>query len=321
MQAAVRSVYGPPEVVSLQDIPTPKPGKGEFLLRVHAATVNRTDCGFRSAEYFIVRLFAGLIHPRNRVLGCEFAGEVVEVGEGVTGVSVGQRLFGFNDTRFGAHAEYMILKEDDAFAVIPYGLSYTDAAPITEGAYYALTDLRAAKVVAGQSILINGGTGAIGSAAIQLAKVMGLEVTAVCGPNHVALVRSLGADTVLDYSTEDFTKLNTRFDVVFDAVGKSSWKKCKPLLKQRGVYVSTELGPYWQNPLLALFTPLTSKKRVLFPIPAITKETVQYLGELVARGEFRPLIDKYTHLEDIVDTYRYVERGVKVGNVVIRISE
>lgn len=317
MKAAVHRVYGPPETVSVERIDVPVPAKDELLVHVRATTVNRTDSGFRSAEYFVSRFFSGLFRPKFNVLGNEFAGDVVATGDAVTSASIGDRVFGFNDVRFGAHAEYMIVKDSDAFAAIPEGLSYAEAAPITEGAHYALCNLRAAKVEAGQSILVNGGTGAIGSAAIQLSKAMGLTVTAVCGPDHIELVRSLGADSVVDYSRQDFTTLGDRFDVVFDAVGKSTWAKCKPLLTERGIYMSTELGPYLQNPLFALFTPLAGGKRLLFPLPTISKDDVGYLRDLVATAKFRPLIDRYTTFDDIVETYRYVEKGFKVGNVVV----
>lgn len=317
MKAAVYREYGPPETVFVERIDVPVPAKDELLVRVRAATVNRTDSGFRSAEYFVSRFFSGLLRPKFNVLGNEYSGDVVAVGETVTSARIGDRIFGFNDVRFGAHAEYMIVKDSDTFATIPDGLSYAEAVPITEGAHYALCNLRAAKVKAGQRILINGGTGAIGSAAIQLSKVMGLTVTAVCGPDHVELVRSLGADRVLDYSREDFTALGDRFDVVFDAVGKSTWAKCKPLLTERGIYMSTEFGPWLQNPLFALFTPLTGGKRLLFPLPTINQDDVNYLRDLVATSKFRPLIDRYTTLDDIVETYRYVEKGFKVGNVVV----
>lgn len=317
MKAAVYREYGPPETVSVERVDVPTPAKDELLVHVRATTVNRTDSGFRSAEYFVSRFFSGLFRPKFNVLGNEFAGDVVATGDAVTSASIGDRVFGFNDVRFGAHAEYMIVKDSDAFAAIPEGLSYAEAAPITEGAHYALCNLRAAKVKAGQTILINGGTGAIGSAAIQLSKAMGLTVTAVCGPDHIELVRSLGADSVVDYSRQDFTTLGDRFDVVFDAVGKSTWAKCKPLLTERGIYMSTELGPYLQNPLFALFTPLAGGKRLLFPLPTISKDDVDYLRDLVATSTFRPLIDRYTTLENIVETYRYVEKGFKVGNVVV----
>lgn len=318
MKAAIHRRYGPPEVVSISDVPTPALQDGEFLVRVHATTVNRTDCGFRSAVYVISRLFSGLLKPRHNILGCEYAGEVVEV-RGVEGVRIGDRVFGFNDSRFGGHAEYMSVRRSDAFALIPETMSYIDAAPLTEGSHYALCDLRVANVGAGTTILIYGATGAIGSAAVQLARVMGAEVTAVCGAAHLDLVRSLGADRVIDFTSSEFSDLRETYDVVFDAVGKLSWSRCKPLLTKRGCYISTELGPRYENPLLALLTPLLGGKRLLFPLPTITKDDVELLRSLSIEGRFRPLIDRVMSLDEIVDAYRYVETGQKIGNVVIAV--
>lgn len=320
MKAAVYEKYGPPEVVQVKEVEKPVPKDKEVLIKVHASTVNRTDCGFRSAEYFIVRFFSGLFTPNNKTLGNEFAGVIEAVGEKVTGFSPGDKVFGYNDSHFGAHAEYMTMKEDDAIAVMPAHLTYTEAAPITEGGHYALCDIRAAKISGGQQVLINGATGAIGSAAVQLVKYFGAEVTAVCGGKHLELVKSLGADEVIDYGTQDFTRINKTFDVVFDAVGKSSFGKCKPILKKKGVYISTELGYMSQNPFLAIITPLTGGKKVLFPLPTISKKDILFLKELVETGHFKPVIDRSYPLEKIVDAYHYVETRQKTGNVVITLS-
>lgn len=319
MKAAVYTQYGPPEVARLAEVEKPVPKDNEVLIRIHASTVNRTDCGFRSAEYFIVRFFSGLFRPKNPILGCEFAGEIEAVGTHVSAFKPGDQVFGFNDTKFGGHAEYLTLPEDCAIATIPEKLSYTEAVPITEGAHYALCNLRAAKLERGQRILINGATGAIGSAAVQLSKHFGAEVTAVCSTPHVDLVKSLGADVVIDYTREDFTRLDKQFDIVFDAVGKSSFGKCKPLLKNKGIYMSTELGYLSQNPFLAIITPLLGGKKVLFPLPSISKEDVLFLKRLVETGEFKPVIDRTYPLEQIVEAYRYVETGMKTGNVVINV--
>ncbi len=320
MKAILYTQYGPPEVARLAEVEKPEPKDNEVLIKIHATTVNRTDCGFRSAEYFIVRFFSGLFRPRNKVLGCEFAGEVEAVGNAVGTFKPGDKVFGFNDTKFGGHAEYMTIAENGAIAMMPEKVSYQEAAPITEGAHYALCNLRAAKLERGQQILINGATGAIGSAAVQLSKYFGAEVTAVCNTKNVDLVRSLGADEVIDYTQQDFTKLKKQFDIVFDAVGKSSFGKCKPLLKSNGIYMSTELGYMSQNPFLAIFTPLLGGKKVLFPLPTISKEDVLFLKELVETGKFRPVIDRTYPLEQIVDAYRYVETGMKTGNVVITVG-
>jgi NADPH:quinone reductase-like Zn-dependent oxidoreductase len=319
MKAAVYDKYGPPEVVQIKDIKKPVPKDNEVLIQVHASTVNRTDCGFRGANYFIVRFFAGLFNPRVKVLGCEFAGEIETIGRSVTKFKPGDKVFGFNDDGFGGHAEYMVVKETGGIALIPDGINFEDAAPIAEGAHYAWCDLRAAKLSGGQRILINGTTGAIGSAAVQLAKHCGAEVTAVCDTKNIDLVKALGADRIIDYKKEDFLELKEQFDVIFDAVGKSSFGKCKPLLKPKGIYMSTELGPGYENPFLALITPLLGGKRLLFPLPFIKQEDVVFIGKLVSEQKFKPVIDSHYNLDQIVDAYRYVETGMKTGNVVIRI--
>jgi NADPH:quinone reductase-like Zn-dependent oxidoreductase len=320
MKAIVYTQYGPPEVAKLTEVPKPVPKENEVLIKVHATTVNRTDCGFRSAEYFIVRFFAGLIRPKQQILGCEFAGQIESVGSKVTGYRRGDRVFGYNDHNFGGHAEYLTMPENGAVALIPEGLLYKEATPILEGAHYALCNIRAAKISRGQKVLINGATGAIGSAAVQIVKHIGAEVTAVCHTQHLDLVKSLGADEVIDYTRQDFTKLNTKFQVIFDAVGKSSFGKCKPLLVEKGIYMSTELGYMSQNPFLALITPILGGKKLLFPIPSIRKEDVLYLKDLVEKGHFKPVIDRQYPLEQIVEAYRYVETGMKTGNVVITVA-
>lgn len=200
-------------------------------------------------------------------------------------------------------------------------MSFDEAAAITEGSHYALVNIRAAKVERGQKVLVYGATGAIGSAAVQLLKHFGATVTAVCNTKNVDLVRSLGADTVIDYQTQDFTKTEDKFAFIFDAVGKSSFGKCKPLLTEKGIYISTEFGKNAENILFALTTPLWGGKRLLFPIPSITKQDIIFLKELVEKGEFKPVIDRFYTLGQIVDAYRYVESGQKTGNVILRIRE
>jgi NADPH:quinone reductase-like Zn-dependent oxidoreductase len=320
MKAIIHTRYGPPEVLQLAEVPKPSPKDNEVLIKVHATTVNRTDCGFRSAEYFISRFFSGLFRPKNHVLGNEFAGEIVEIGSSVSSFQVGDRVFGYNDITFGAHAEYMVLKEDGPITTMPSDLTYEEAAPITEGGHYALCDIRAAKVSPGQKVLVNGATGSIGSAAVQLCRYFGAEVTAVCVTPHLERIRSLGAKTVIDYTKEDFTKIGDQFDFIFDAVGKSSFGKCKPILKSNGIYISTELGKGGQNPFLALITPILGGKKLLFPIPTINKQDVVFLKELVESGQFKPVIDRKYPMEQIVEATKYVETGQKTGNVVITIS-
>ncbi len=320
MKAIIHTRYGPPEVLQLAEVPNPSPKTNEVLIKVLATTVNRTDCGFRSAEYFISRFFSGLFRPKNQILGNEFAGEIETVGKDVKSFQTGDKVFGYNDITFGAHAEYMVMAEDGPIAIIPEGLSYEEAAPITEGGHYALCDIRAAKVSPGQKVLVNGATGAIGSAAVQLCRYFGAEVTAVCATPHLELVKSLGAKTVIDYTKNDFTKIDDRFDLLFDAVGKSSFGKCKPLLKKGGIYISTELGKGGQNPFLALITPLLGGKKLLFPLPTISKSDVIFLKELVEKGQFKPVIDRTYPLEQMVEATNYVETGQKTGNVVIIVT-
>ena len=320
MKAIIYTEYGPPEVLELKEVPKPTPKDNELLIKVYASTVNRTDCGFLRGKPFIVRLFSGLFKPKIRTLGTEFAGEIEAVGKNITSFKQGDKVFGFNNMKFGAHAEYLIMAEIDPLATMPENITYNEAAPITEGAFYALNDIRAAKIQSGQKILINGTTGAIGSAAVQLIKYFGAEVTAVCDTKNIELVRSLGANEVIDYTKQDFTKINKTFDVVFDAVGKSSFRKCKPLLKKSGIYISTDLGFMSQNPFLALITPIFGNKKVLFPIPKIRKEDVIFLKELVENGKYKPVIDRWYHLEQIVDAFKYVETGQKIGNVIITIE-
>ena len=262
-------------------------------------------------------LFTGLFRPRVAVLGNEFAGAVEALGRDITQFHVGDRVFGYNEGPFGAHAEYLAMPENGSLATIPANVGDVQAAAATEGSHYALAHIRWAKITAGQDVLVYGATGAIGSAAVQLLKTLGANVTAVCGTAHLDLVRGLGADRVIDYQTEDFTQHDQPYDVVIDAVGKSSWAQCRQVLKPDGMYISSELGPYAQNPFLALIAPLHRGKKVGFPIPKHDQQMMRYFQGLLASGEFKPLIDRTYPLEEIVAAYRYVETGQKVGNVVI----
>ena len=320
MKAAVQTRYGPPEVVQISEIDKPTIKADELLIKVHATTVNRTDCGFRSAKPFIVRFFSGLTRPRATVLGNEFAGVVEEVGSGVVSFGVGDRVFGYNDDRFGAHAEYMSISESQPLATIPEGLTFEEAAPSTEGSHYALSFIQTAKVQAGQDVLVYGATGAIGSAAVQLLKSLGAIVTAVCSTENVELVKGLGADRVVDYTAEDFTQDEQSYHVVIDAVGKSSFGRCKRLLNHNGIYLSSDLGPRSQNPILAIVTPIFGGKRVKFPIPKQDKGMARHFKELIESGRFKPVIDRTYSLDQIVEAYRYVETGQKIGNVVISVQ-
>ena len=317
MKAIIHTKYGTPEVLRMAEVPKPTPNDNEVLIKIYAATVNRTDCGFRSAEYFISRFFSGLFKPKNQILGNEFAGVIESTGKNVTAFQSGDKVFGYNDITFGAHAEYMVMPETGAMTTMPANLTFEEAACISEGGHYALCDIRAAKVKAGQNIMVYGASGAIGSAAVQLAKYFGATVTAVCNTKNVELVKKLGADAVVDYTKEDFTKTGQPFDFVFDAVGKTSFGKCKPILGKNGIYISTELGKNGANVFMALSTPLYGGKKVLFPLPTINREDVGFLKELVINGHFKPVIDRSYRLGEIVEATKYVETGQKTGNVVI----
>jgi NADPH:quinone reductase-like Zn-dependent oxidoreductase len=319
MKAAVHTRYGPPEVVQVTEIDKPTIKADELLIKVHATTVNRTDCGFRAGKPFIVRFFSGLTRPRATVLGNEFAGVVEAIGSEVRSFEVGDRVFGYNEG-FGAHAEYLSIPESRPLATMPNNLDFEKAAPSTEGSHYALSFIRAAKIQAGQDVLVYGATGAIGSAAVQLLRALGANVTAVCSTENVELVKSLGPERVVDYMVKDFTKDWESYDVVLDAVGKSSFGQCKPLLRPTGIYLSSDLGPRSQNPILALITPILGGKRVKFPIPRQDQDMARHFKELIESGKFKPVIDRTYPLDQIVEAYQYVETGQKIGNVVISIQ-
>jgi NADPH:quinone reductase-like Zn-dependent oxidoreductase len=292
-----------------------------LLVQVRATTVNRTDCGYRKAHPFFMRALTGLTRPRRTILGTEFAGVVETVGGGVTTYVPGDRVFGYLEGRFGAHAEYLTVPEDASVGVIPDRLSFEQAAAGTEGAHYALTDLEAAGIGAGSVVLVYGATGAIGSAAVQLTKSAGAEVTAVCSAEHVGLVEALGADRVVDRSKVDFTKDERCYDVVFDAVGKTSFPACRPLLKPHGVFMSTDFGPFPWNPSWALLGRFSKGQRVLIPYPKHNREIVARLRDEMVSGAFTPVLDEHRFtLAEIVDAYRYVETGQKIGNVVIEVA-
>jgi NADPH:quinone reductase-like Zn-dependent oxidoreductase len=322
MKAAVRTSYGPPEVVRISEVEKPAAKDNQVLVRVHATTVNRTDCGLRAAKPFIYRFFTGPIRPRLTILGNEFAGDVEEVGREVTSFKVGDRVFGFSGARFGAHAEHLAVPADGLLATVPANLTYEEVAPATEGSQYALSMIESARIRRGQDVLVNGATGAIGSAAVQLLRHLGAKVTAVCGTDHLELVRGLGAERVIDYTAEDFTRDGQTYDAVLDAVGKSSFGRCRRLLKPGGTYLSSDLGPLSQNPILALITPLFGGRRVKFPIPRQRDRAVvtRQFRELLESGAFRPVIDRRYPLDRIVEAYRYVESGQKIGNVVISVE-
>jgi NADPH:quinone reductase-like Zn-dependent oxidoreductase len=320
MRAVVYDRYGPPEVLRLGEVARPVPKDDEVLIKVHAAAVNRTDTGLRSAEYFISRFLTGLFRPRHRIPGTELAGEVVAVGPTVTEFQVGDHVFGVSSKTAGAHAEFVCLPESAPLAHKPDGVPFEEAAAVCDGVILALSFLKRVDLRTKRDLLVYGASGSIGTAGVQLANHFGADVTAVCNTENVELVRSLRPDRVLDYTKEDFTKEGRTYDFVFDAVGKLSFERCKGTLKPGGIYGSTDLGPYWQNPFLALWTSRIGYKKVLFPIPRYTKDDVLFLKGLIEAGKYRAVIDRRYPLEDVVEANRYVETGQKTGNVVLTIA-
>ncbi len=324
MKAVVYDRYGPPDVLRLEDVERPVPKEDEVLVKIHATTVNRADVHTREANRrsglaasVLSRLISGLRRPRHRILGREFAGEVVAVGAAVSEFAVGDRVFGLGGLTFGAHAEFMCIRENARIAQMPAGMSFEEAAPICDGALNALMCLKEADVRKGRRILIYGASGAIGTAGVQLARYFGADVTAVCGTKNLELVKSLGADRVIDYTKEDFTKNGQTYDVIFDAVGKRSFKQCRDSLEPGGLYLPTDGAV---NILLALMPSRKGAKRVVFQLPPRQpKKDVVFLKELIEAGKFRPVIDRTYPLEDVIEATRYVETEQKVGNVVLTI--
>lgn len=321
MKAIVHTEYGSPEVLHLQEIPKPTPKDNEVLIKIHATTVNRNDCGFRKPEYpFIIRPINGLFKPKRKILGTELAGEIESIGKNVKTFKPGDKVFGLSAWKFGAHAEYISVPEDGSISLMPINISFNEAAAICDGAYLALNNLRKIDFKKIKSILINGASGSIGSSAVQLAKYYGTSITGVCNTKNLELIKSLGADFVIDYTKEDFTKNGQHYDVVFDAVGKSSFFKCKKILNSGGTYFSTELGYLSQNIFLALFTRLFNGKKVLFPIPKDRKEDIAFFKELIEAGKYRAVVDRVYPMNQIVEATKYVETGMKTGSVVITID-
>jgi len=316
MRAAVVRRYGSPDVLEIGEVPKPEPRPGELLVRVHAAAVGRTDCGYLRAHPFFMRIFTGLLRPTRSILGMDFAGEVQALGRGATAFKPGDRVFGICPSRDnGAQAEYVRVPQDAA-AQIPANLDFAEAV-VGEGAFYAQGIVRGLGLAAGHTILIYGASGAIGTAAVQLAKAVGARVTAVVATAHLDLMKSLGADRVIDYTAEDFTRIGERFDFVLDAVGKTTYLRCRRLLNPDGVFAATDIGPWGQTLLLVLMSVITRSRRVVVPLPGRIGGFPTFLKTLMEAGQFRAVIDQRYPLDRIADAYRYVETGKKVGIVVI----
>ena len=323
MKAVIYTRYGSPDVLRLKMVEKPTPGDNEVLIKVHAATVNRTDCATIRAKPFFMRLVTGLFKPKKTIPGSEFAGEVEVVGKNVTSFKAGDNVFGFDDDGARSQAQYMTITEDK-LASIPVNVTYEQAAASSEGAHYAYNFIKKIDLAKGKTALVNGASGAIGSAAVQLLKYYDINVTAVCATKNVELVKSLAADRVIDYTKQDFTKDEQEYDFVFDTVGKSSFFKCMRLLKPDGVYISSDLGFLAQNMYLPFITPfikfMFGGKKTIFPYPSDIKKTLLLIKKLIELEKFKAVIDRKFTLDQIIDAYSYVEKGHKTGNVVLTVE-
>jgi len=313
MKAVVHDRYGPPEVLRVEEVERPVPADDEVLVRVHATTVTQTDCHMRRARPFFWRFMLGLRRPRRKVLGTEFAGVVEEIGSSVTQFEIGDRVFGL---RSGAHAEYLCVREARLVVRMPDRMTFEQAAGTCDGMYQARNALRAGRVDKDTRLVIYGASGSLGTAAVQLAANLGAHVTAVCNGRNAELVRSLGADEVVDYEREDFTRNGQTYDVVLDAVGKHSFLRCRRSLVPGGIYVATDR---LYNLPLALLTRWSSR-RVVFDFAGHDRESVLLVKELVEAGRYRPIIDRTYPLEDVVEATTYVESWQKTGNVVLTLN-
>ena len=318
MKAAVRSIYGLPGDLCIKEMDIPRPADNELLIRVHASTVNRSDCHVLRGKPFFMRLLTGLFKPRDPITGTDFAGEVESTGSAVQSFKAGDKIMGFSGgLRSGSHAQYFTLTESKAIKtmiLMPPNLSYVEAAACLEGSFYAAAVINLFKPKPGQKALVYGATGAIGSAYVQFLKYFGVYTTAVCKGENRDLVTSLGADKIIDYTTQDFTLDSERYDFIFDAVGKSSFFKCKKLLKEKGIYTSSG-GAI--NLLLIFVTPLFGGKKVVFSPPKSITAELNFIKDLIMKGKFRAVIDRTYPLDKIVEAYHYVASGQKIGNVVI----
>lgn len=321
MKTLVAGEYGGANVLRFEERSVPQPKSDELLVRVKATTVNRTDTGVLSGKPAFARLVFGLLRPKREIPGTEFAGVVEAAGQSRNDYQVGDRVFGFHDEGTLAHAEYLTVTDREAVAIIPEGISFETAAACSEGPFYATNLLKHVEVGEKSRVLINGVSGSIGSALLQLVKLKGAFVVGVCSAEAAPKLLELGADVVHDYQTTDFREVEKEpFDFIIDTVGNHSYRDCRQFLTKRGTYGSTELGSWYQNAFFAIGSKLTGLGHAIFPIPRDVKGCQRDMLELIADGKYRPLIDRNYPFEKIIDAYRYVECGKKTGNVVVNMS-
>lgn len=318
MKSVVCIQYGSPKVLQLQEINIPQPKENEILIKNHATSATSGDARIRRADPSIVRLIFGFRKPNKAILGVVIAGEVIAVGKAVTKFKVGDQIFGSTGMQFGSYAEYTTIPEDGTLALKPQRLSYEEAAAIPFGALAALHFLKKAKLQAGQNVLIYGASGAVGTAAIQIAKSFGVEVTAVCSGRNFDLVKSLGADEVIDYTKEDFSKKNKKFDVVIETVGKSSISQGLNALLPKGKLLL--VSPSFGQMFYSLFASMMSSKKIIMGVDEENVEAINYLRQLIESGQLKPVIDRSYPLEKVVDAHQYVDSGRKKGNVILAIA-
>jgi len=319
MKACIRRNYGGPDQLNIESVEKPVPKDNEVLVEVFATTVNRTDCANLTAKPFIMRFVLGLFKPRQMILGTDFAGKVVAKGKEVRSFQIEDLVFGFFDIGSASQAEFLCLAEEIVFPMPP-DIDFIQAAASLEGAHYAYTFIHKVNLKPGQKVMINGATGAIGSALLQFVRQYEVRITATASTKNIDLIRSLGADKVIDFTKDDFTLDKEKYDYIFDAVGKSTFMRCRSIMSEKGIYISSELGPYSQNIFFTLISLFSRGRKVLFPVPYKVNRTIPYISVLLKKKIFRPVIDRKYPLKEISKAYTYVMSGEKTGNVVLHLK-
>jgi len=320
MKAAIRRNYCNPNELKIESVTTPIPKEDEVLIKIHATSINRTDCGVLTGLPYIFRLFIGVSSPRKIITGTDFSGEIIQTGSKINKFKVGDKVWGFNDEGNSSHAEFLCLKEKNNVELMPSNISFEEAPACLEGAHYAINFLNKIELKKGNSVLVNGAAGGIGTALIQLLKIEGVKITAVCETKDIPLIKSLGASDAIDYTLEQVMDSKEQHDFIFDMIGNYSFKDWKTLLKPKGIFISSELGPNNSFPFLALTTAFFSSKKVKFPMPLKIKRSMQIMKKHILDGNFKAVIDRTYPMDEISHAFAYVIKGFKTGNVIVKIS-